>query len=230
LTITGLVLSLSLASPGAAEDKKSGLPLVFQDDFEKGAANWEPTDRKAWKVIKTDKGKAYSQFRMSKYQPPYRSPHNISLVKNLSLGDFILEADVLSTGKDGPHRDMCLFFGYQDKSHFYYVHLAKRADDHANQVFIVNGAARKKISTRTSAGTKWDDQWHHVKIVRKVKDGKIAVYFDDMKKPVMTATDKTFIWGRVGLGSFDDSGHWREVNLWGNKVENKGKPAGTGGQ
>src|SRR5262245_4927003 len=160
---------------------------------------------------------------MSQYPPPYRSPHNISLVKDLFVSNFVLEAKVQSTGKDGPHRDMCLFFGYQDKAHFCYVHIAKKTDDHANQVFIVNGAARKKISTKTTPGTKWDDGWHRVKVVRSVSDGKIEVYFDDMKKPIMTARDKTFTWGRVELGSFDDSGNWDDVKVYGKKVERKSK-------
>jgi hypothetical protein len=219
--LTGWVFAFLAVAPVGGEDKKADLPLLFQDNFEKGAANWEPTDSKAWKVVETKKGKVYNQFRNSKYKPPYRSPLNISLVKDVYVSDFILEAQVQSTGKDGPHRDMCLFFGHQDPSHFYYVHLAKRADDHANQVFIVNGAERKKISTKTTPGTRWDDKWHHVKIVRTVKDGAIAVYFDDMKKPVMTARDRTFPWGRVGLGSFDDSGNWQDVKLYGVKVEKK---------
>jgi hypothetical protein len=37
-----------------------------------------------------------------------------------------------------------------------------------------------------------------------------------MKSPIMTATDKTFTWGQVGVGSFDDSGHWSEVHVHGN--------------
>jgi hypothetical protein len=217
--LAGGLFCLLAVVPVSGEDKKPDLPLVFQDDFAKGAANWEPTDPKAWKVVQTSTGKVYNQFRNSKYKPKYRSPLNISLIKDVYVSDFILEAQVQSTGKDGPHRDMCLFFGHQDASHFYYVHLAKQADDHANQVFIVNGAARKKISTKTTPGTKWDAKWHHVKIVRTVKDGAIAVYFDDMKKPVMTAEDKTFVWGRVGLGSFDDSGNWQDVKLYGVKVE-----------
>ena len=135
--------------------------------------------------------------------------------------DFRLEADVQSTGKDDPHRDMCLFFGYQDPAHFYYVHIAKAADDHANQIFIVNGADRKKISTKTTPGTNWTDGWHRVKVVRSVDDGRIEVYFDDMKTPAMTAKDATFLWGRVGVGSFDDTGNWDDVKLWGRKVEKK---------
>ena len=196
---------------------ETDLPLVFQDDFEKGADRWEPTDPKAWKINEVDGNKVYSQFDKSKYNPPYRSPLNISLLKDISVTDFVLEAKLRSTVKDYGHRDMCLVFGYQDPAHFYYVHLGKQTDDHANQIFIVNSAPRIKISTKTSTGTNWTDNWHHVKIVRRVSDGTIEVYFDDMKTPVMTATDKTFVHGRIGIGSFDDTGDWDDVKLYGVK-------------
>jgi hypothetical protein len=219
LTLLAVAFSSACLVTRAGDPK---LPLLFADDFEKrGAEQWQPTDPNAWRIVKTDKGHVYNQFAMSKYTPKVRSPHNISLVKELMVGDFILEAKVQSTGKDGPHRDMCLFFGYQDPTHFYYVHMAKKADDHANQIFIVNGEPRKKISTKTTDGTPWDDKWHDVKIVRTVKDGRIAVYFDDMKTPIMTATDKTFAWGQVGLGSFDDSGNWDDVRVYGVRAEKK---------
>jgi hypothetical protein len=197
------------------------LPLLFQDDFTKGADAWEPTDPNAWKVIDVKGTKLYSQFAQSKYKPPHRSPFNVALVKDLSVGDFVLDAKVQSTARDYPHRDVCLFFGYQDPAHFYYVHLGKKTDDHANQVFIVNQADRKKISTKTSAGTPWDDGWHHVRIIRTVNDGTIEVFFDDLKMPVMTATDKTFTWGRVGVGSFDDTGNWTNIKLRGTKAGKK---------
>ena len=205
---------LAGAEPPAAK-------LLFEDDFTKGDGRWQPTDAKAWKVIDTKEGKAYSQFQQSKYKPPHRSPLNFSLIKDVIVGDFVLEAKVQSTVRDYPHRDMCLFFGYQGPAKFYYVHMAKKADDHANQVFIVNGAARAKITKTPSPGTNWTNGWHQVKLVRKTSDGSITVYFDDMKKPLMTASDKTFTWGRVGVGSFDDTGNWREVKLYGVKVEKK---------
>jgi hypothetical protein len=216
-----LAVLLGLALLAAAEVPRD-LPLLFEDDFEKGADRWQPTDPKAWKVIETDKGKVFSQFvKQSKYKPPHRSPYNIALVKDLVVSDFVLDARCQSTIKDYAHRDMCLFFGYQDPAHFYYVHLGKKTDDHANQIFIVNAADRKKISTRTTPGTNWTDAWHHVRVVRNVADGKIEIYFDDMKKPVMTATDRTFKWGRVGVGSFDDTGNWDDVKVWGKKSTKK---------
>jgi hypothetical protein len=212
---TAVLVAIALVAPTAADDPK--LPVVFTDKFDKGADHWQPTDAKAWKVVSTEKGSYYNQFKNSDYKPPHRSPLNIALIKDVKVSDFIFEAEVLSTGKDGPHRDMCLFFGYQDPAHFYYCHIAKKADDHANQIFIVNNADRNKISTKSTDGTPWDDKWHHVKVVRTVGDGKIEIYFDDMKTPIMTATDKTFAWGQVGVGSFDDSGNWKDVTLRGIK-------------
>src|SRR5690606_34859817 len=153
----------------------------------------------------------------SNVQTPVRSPFNRCMLRGVTVGDFQLDVDLQSTARDYPHRSLCLFFGYQDPAHFYYVHLGQRTDDHANQIFIVNDAPRLKISSQTTPGTPWDDQWHDVKIVRRVADGTIEIYFDDMDNPVMVAKDKTFAWGRVGLGSFDDTGLWRDVRLYGQR-------------
>jgi hypothetical protein len=162
----------------------------------------------------------YSQFvKQSQYEPPHRSPYNISLLKDVRVGDFELNVKVLSTHEDYGHRDVCLVFGYQDPAHYYYVHLGKQADDHANQIFIVNDAPRTKISLTSTEGTPWDDKWHNVRIVRRADEGTIEVYFDDMTKPAMTAKDKTFASGQVGLGSFDDTSDWDDFALRGRKVE-----------
>lgn len=218
-----LFLSAGLSILAFADEvKKPDFPLVFSDDFEKGADRWEPSDPKGWKITKTDRGNVFSQHqKASAYKPPHRSPFHIALVKDVVVGDFIFEARCRSTVKDYGHRDLCLFFGHQDAGHFYYVHLGKKTDDHANQIFIVDGAARKKISTKTTPGTDWDDAWHTVRVIRKADAGTIEVFFDDMKKPVMTATDRKFLRGRVGVGSFDDTGDWDDVKLWGTRVEKK---------
>ena len=213
-----LCLGTCLATLPAGDTK---LPLLFEDDFEKGAERWQPGDPAAWKLVKLAKGQGYNQFQLSKVKTPFRSPFNYSLVKDLQVTDFVLEAKARSTGKDGAHRDMCVFFGWQDPAHHYYVHMAKATDDRANQIFIVNGADRVKISTKTTKGTPWDDQWHHVKVVRKVADGLIEIYWDDMKTPIMTAMDKTFTWGQLGVGSFDDSGLWDDVKVSGRRYEKK---------
>ena len=213
-----LAAACGLATLGSAADP--ALPLILNEDFSNGAERWEPSDPKAWKVGADAEGnKFFSQHAKSNFNPPYRSPFNIALLKDVLVGDFVLEARCRSTIKEYDHRDMCLVFGYQDPAHFNYVHFGKKADDHANQIFIVNSAPRVKISSKTTAGTPWTDEWHRVKIVRRVNDGTIAVYFDDMQNPAMTATDKNFTWGRIGIGTFDDTGDWDDVKLSGIKVE-----------
>lgn len=227
LGLAGLALmSISTAVVTAAEPavELMGLPLLFQDDFEKnGLDAWAPSDPRAWKIstVKSASGQesqVANQFQQSDVKTPVRSPFNRSMVKDVSVGDFVLDLKLQSTKADYPHRDMCLFFGYQDPAHLYYVHFGKQTDDHANQIFIVNGEPRKKISTETTSGTNWDDDWHHARIVRKVETGSIAVFFDDMDKPVMRATDKTFVWGQVGVGTFDDTGNFDDVLVYGKKA------------
>ncbi len=218
--VFAILLTAPVLLAGQRLTADDGLPVLFEEDFEQGAGDWEPTDAAAWKVVSSDKGNVYSQFKKrSKYEPPHRSPYNIALRKDVHVADFVLDARVLSTHEDYGHRDVCLFFGYQDPSHFYYVHLGKKTDDHANQIFIVNDSPRSKISTKTTAGTDWDDKWHHVRIKRNVESGSIEIFYDDLKTPIMTASDKTFTWGQVGIGSFDDTGDWDDITLRGTKVD-----------
>lgn len=215
-----VLVGMIAASSGVIAAEKPDLPLLFEDGFEDGADRWQATDPAAWRVFETDRGKVYNQFQLSKYEPPYRSPHNISLVKDLAVGDFVLTAKVQSTNpKAGAHQDMCIFFNYQDPAHFYYVHLGKRPDPNSSQIMIVDGAPRKMITKNQSPGIAWDEGWHDVKVVRRVADGAIEIYFDDMEKPKMIAVDKTFVRGQIGLGSFDDHGYWDDVRVYGSKVE-----------
>ncbi len=191
-------------------------PQLFQADFESGGlSGWHFTDKAAWKVTEADGNHVLDQHQASQYEPKVRSPFNIALLPGVDADDFVLDLKVHSTGRDYGHRDLCLFFDHQDPSHFYYVHLGKEADPHAHSIFLVNDAPRVSIAEERTKGTPWTDGWHHVRIVRHVADGSIHVFFDDMDKPIMTAHDKTFTHGRLGVGSFDDTGQFDAIQVWG---------------
>jgi hypothetical protein len=230
--ITALVVASVAASlwtpirgadkPSAASAKKP--PVVFKEDFEKGEPlkKWEPTDKTQWK-IDTDPGapgKVLSLCkRKSSYRPKVRSPLSFALIRDLCVGDFVLDLKMKSTVKYYGHRDLCLFFGYQDPTHYYYSHIAPKADANAHSIMLVNGKPRVSIATKRTKGVQWGDGWHNVRVVRKVDDGSIAVYFDDMTKPVMETKDKHFTWGRIGVGSFDDTGFYDDVVIRGVTVK-----------
>jgi hypothetical protein len=190
--------------------------LLFRETFDAGALDrWQPTDPKAWELHSDSGNTCYALIGKSDFNPPYRSPLSFSLIKNLVVTRFTMELDLKQTGRIYGHQDLCLFFGYQDPSHFYYVHLGRQADAHANSIFIVNDSARVSIATERTEGTAWTTSWHHVKLVRDPENGQIRVYFDDMTKPVMLADDKTFLWGQIGVGSFDDTGCFDNIEIRG---------------
>lgn len=214
-----VVFSAFVFSAGAVIGA-SELPLVLQEDFETGAERWEPTDDEMWKITNIDGNQVYHLLGKSDYEPPHRSPHSLSLLEDVVVGDFVLTAEVKTLQTTRGHRDMCIFFGYQDPANFYYVHLGEQPDPHSSQIFIVNDAPRTKITEGEDTAIPWeDDTWHDVKVVRQVEDGLIEVYFDDMKNPVKVAHDKTFEWGQIGLGSFDDLGQWDNVEIRGVEIE-----------
>jgi hypothetical protein len=193
-----------------------GLPLLDHDTFStEDVSRWEPADPLAWRWQSQAGNGVFQQFAQSQVKTPVRSPFNRCILKDLAVEDFVLDVRLQSTARDYGHRSLCLFFGYQDPAHMYYVHFGQKTDDHANQVFIVNNEPRKKISLTTTPGTPWDHAWHRARIVRKVASGEITVYFDDLETPVMTAVDKTFTWGQIGIGSFDDSGNFDDIRLYG---------------
>jgi hypothetical protein len=227
LTRLGISAAIALAAGlllGAQEAPREasdmGLALLFEDDFEKGADRWEALGEKneAWRVEATDKGKSYHQFKNhGKPLNKHRSPFNIALVRDLVLGDFVFEADVKSTKKDYPHRDVCFFFGYQDADHFHYVHFGLKGDAVSNRIMIVDGAPRRNIDTPIKDGTPWTNDWHHLKVVFEAQKKTVTVYFDDMTKPHMKAQNVKFDWGRIGVGSFDDTGMWDNIRIWGRR-------------
>jgi len=217
------VLLASIAAVTAEEP----LPLLLAEDFEHGLDHWQTTEpdpgKPFWKIESLPfHGQPNHVLRVlgpSDYQPPHRSPHSIALWKDLVVGDFELTVDVQNTHVDaGPHRDLCVFWGYQGPAHFYYAHFGAQADPHACQIFIVNNAPRTMITVDQAAGTPWTDSWHRLKVVRRVADGEIEVFFDAMDKPMMTARDKQFAWGQFGLGTFDDHGNFDNLVLRGLKV------------
>ncbi len=189
--------------------------VLLKEDFEavedgSPIDRWEFTDATAWRL---QDGRLSLFKKQSEYKPPHRSPRHIAWLKSDPLESFELNVKTLSTHEDYNHRDVCLFFGYRSPSEYYYVHLGKVTDAHANQIFIVNNAARTKISLTTTEGTAWDEQWHQIRVVRDSESGDIKVFFDDMETPVMTAQDKTFPEGRIGLGSFDDIADFDDLEV-----------------
>lgn len=219
-----LLLFATVAATAAQTNVPAGYKLLYEQNFDRHDAIGEfvMTDPAAWKISETNNQRALALARQSKYQPAVRSPVNIALIADKVFTDFVLEADLIQTGREYGHRDMCLFFGVQNPTNFYYTHIATAADPNAHNVFIVKNAPRKNFATETTKGVNWGlNVWHKVRLERDTKAGLIRVYFDNLSEPIMTAEDKTFTSGGIGFGSFDDTGMIDNIRIWGPSVETK---------
>jgi len=197
-----------------------GFSLQWQPDLSSDAIleQLEFTDSKAWRRATNAGRVALELVGNSRYAAKVRSPSSIALLTTRRFGDFLLEAELLQTGADYGHRDLCLFFGFQDPGRYYYAHFASKTDPEANQIFIVDGKPFTKISTRTTEGSRWgQNEWHRVRVQRL--GTRITVWFDDMTTPAMLADDASFGAGHLGFGSFNDSGLFARIRVWAPSVE-----------
>lgn len=196
--------------------------LIYFQDMEspQTLGSFEMSDGKAWRIFAGNQGNSLELFQASEYESLVRSPFNIAVIKDLLVGSFIMEVDLSQTGREYGHRDLCLFFGMQNATNFYYVHMASVADQNANNIFLVNDEPRTNIATKTTTGTNWGEtnSWHKARIEREIESGTIKIYFDDMDVPIMEANDNHFDIGRVGVGSFDDTGRFDNIKVWAPKT------------
>jgi len=82
-----------------------------------------------------------------------------------------------------------------------------------NGIFIVNGEPRKRIAGISADPALPDRGWHHVRVSRDARTGKIEIFMDRAGQPLFSVIDTTFNCGLVGIGSFDETGDFADVDL-----------------
>lgn len=196
-------------------------PPLINEDFENGEAQgWEPNIPGNWKVGHESGIHCY-QLRNPGTQGKVRAPTSWSVLKDFDISDFIFTGRLKCKARsDNPHRDMVVIFHYQDPMHFYYVHFSAVSDENHNIIGIVNGKDRVKINLENpgeSVARLTDREFHEFKVTCNAETGEIKAYLDVMKTPILTAVDTLLGHGLVGVGSFDDTGSFDDIKLWGKK-------------
>jgi len=231
-----LILGCVTFASAKPDDLPDNYKLRYEQSFKEKSSFKEfmMTDSSAWERTKVQESQVLSLKGASDYEPPHRSPLNIALIKGKTFGSFVLEVDIQQSGVKGTpikeymkeyenadeapgyaHRDHCFFFGFQDPSHYMYIHIAKHGDNNAHNVFVVNEAPRTPITDFRTLGVDWGvEVWKKIRIVRDIDKGTVALYFDDMLTPIMIADDVPFEEGFIGFGSFDDIGFVDNIKIW----------------
>jgi hypothetical protein len=213
LLLAGLAFSVAVLSVLIAATGAQPAPgkINFHADFSSGKlAAWQFPFPEDW-VVNEEGPLHYLHMMRSRDPLVPRRPQQFALVKGITVGSFTLETRVRREG-----RSMLIVFNYVDTLHFYYTHLSAdsgaKVDVH-NGIFIVDGAARRRIAGTEAAPALPDTNWHKVRIERDVNSGSIKVFVDGEPQPRFSVVDNTFKCGQVGLGSFDETGDFTGVKL-----------------
>jgi hypothetical protein len=169
-----------------------------------GSGTWELKDRM---IVLTKAGTPGG---------PIRRPAALAVLQSDPLVRATVQVEMRSTApEEVKNRDLEIVFGYESPRRFYYVHLAGITDPNHNGIFVVDNKDRRRIDDGTAPPQLTDREWHRVRLERDGATGRIDVFVDGAEKPALHATDVTINAGRVGLGSFDDTGEFRRFSVAG---------------
>ena len=145
-----------------------------------------------------------------------RRPAAVAILRTDPLVRVTVQVDLrLTVPTDSIRRDLNIVFGYESPTRFYYAHFAGITDGGNNGIFLVDGADRRRIDADTAEPQLTDQNWHHVRLERDGSSGQIEVYVDDSDTPAFSAVDTSIRSGRIGLGSFNDTGEFRDIVVTG---------------
>jgi len=209
-----LTISFVLTLIGLPVHAQRRVSLRPQLTGPKALANWSLDGSGTWIVV-DDK---LVLEKAGKPAGPIRRPAALAILKTDPLQRVTLKAEVRSTApQDVIRRDVNLVFGYESPSRFYYVHLSGVTDAVHHGIFLVADADRRRIDDGKGQPQLKDQNWHRVRLERDGATGRIEIYVDGSKAPVLVASDTTIRVGQVGLGSFDDTGEFRKIEIAGSK-------------
>jgi hypothetical protein len=147
---------------------------------------------------------------------PIRRPSALAVLQSDPLVRATVQVEMRSTApEEVKNRDLEIIFAYESPQRFYYVHLAGITDANHNGIFLVDNKDRRRIDDGTAAPQLKDREWHKVRLERDGTTGRIEIFVDGAAQPALRATDTTIEAGRVGLGSFDDTGEFRGFSVSG---------------
>ncbi len=218
MLLIAAVLTLNLLPAGQASPEP---PFLFNSDFESGRADgWRPNNPEHWQVVDLDGSKVYALTAPGE-QGRVRAPTSWSVAVGYDVTSFEFTGRLkCDANTANARRDLCVFFHFQDPTHFCYVHFSASSDEAHNIIGLVNGADRLKINLEPPGKSTFrltDKSWHTFKVRGDAASGRIEAYLDDMHEPILTAVDRTLSHGLVGVGSFDDTGFFDDLRLRGER-------------
>jgi hypothetical protein len=198
------LLALLLAATGA----------IAADTISAFGFHWSIPDTADWKVD-GDRGAQVMQLLVGREPlPGPRRPHQFAIADTPNFERVTVEADVQPR-----KRSLIVVFAYHDAAHFDYAHLSTDTGSKQpvhNGVFHVYGGERVRISSEQGPPAfEAIDRWYHVALKYDGTTGEVNVTVDGRPVPALHAFDLSLGAGKVGLGSFNEIGNFKNVTIKG---------------
>jgi hypothetical protein len=139
-----------------------------------------------------------------------RRPFQFALADAGPFSKVTVEADIRPL-----KRSVIIVYAYRDPAHFDYAHISAdiKAPVH-NGIFHVYGGERVRISPEGGpAAFPEINRWYHVKLVQDGATGAVDVTVDGKPVPGLHAVDLSLTAGKIGIGSFDETGDFKNVKI-----------------
>ena len=142
-----------------------------------------------------------------------RRPQKFALAQTEPFRRVTVDAEVRRN-----QRSLIVVYAWQDDAHYDYAHisvdLASKVNAH-NGMFHVFGGERVRISSLEGPPSLPKQEWTPVKLVFDGETGHCFVEVNGSRNPSLEAYDLSLRYGLVGLGSFDETGSFRNVRISG---------------
>lgn len=205
----GAVCAVLLTGCLGAEEAPSGGGTLSVFGYQ-----WHVYNPADWRVT-TDSGTPMLELNTGREPlPGPRRPFQFAIAQTGDFTKVTVEADMRPR-----KRSMIIVFDYRDPAHFDYAHLSTdtgRKQPVHNGVFHVFGGERVRISSQDGpAAFAAKDRWYHVVLNYDGAKGEVRVKVDGKEVPALHAFDLSMNSGKVGLGSFDEVGDFKNVKIHG---------------
>jgi hypothetical protein len=184
------------------------------DNLQAFGRKWTVLDAADWKVDREGNTEVVRLIQTKGPLPPPapRRPRQFAIAQTPNWQRVTIEADVKPLG-----RSLIIVFAYQDEAHFNYAHVSTDTKVHVhNGIFHVYGGERVRISPRREPPAfPENNKWYRVRLTHDASSGIVAVTVNGREVPGLNAVDLSLGPGRVGFGSFDETGEFRNVKITG---------------
>lgn len=171
------------------------------------AANWEPRTPSRWSVEEESGDKRYF-LNTSDFEGDGNQPGEFALARDRTFEDFELEFSV-KTNEDlseNTGADYVVVFGYRDADNYHF--LLGHVQAEFTKLFTVESGERRLVRQFDDPLLP-DASWHDVGLERS--DNDLTIELDGSQ--FATATLDANFGGRIGVGSFNESAYFDNIDI-----------------